>query len=304
MRKKLLLLVIVILTIYTVIDPADAITSAADGLILWYERLLPTLLPFAVLSYILIGSNYIYYISRPLKPLCRIIGINENALFTYIAGSLFGFPMGSKICADLLSRNEISYEEAKILCYTSNNMSPVFISGYILYQELGLNNVTFITFIIIYMIPFIYAILMLRKQPLKYPTKKPTSGSQINFKIIDAGIMNGFETLTKIGGYIMIFSMISSLICIIPISEISRAVLVGFIEITNGIHYIADSGLPKITIYALSITCTSFGGLSGIAQTNSMLSGTALSMSDYVKGKVIISILTGIAALIISACLM
>jgi hypothetical protein len=131
-----------------------------------------------------------------------------------------------------------------------------------------------------------------------YKQKKTASGSYVDFKIIDAGIMNGFETLTKLGGYIMIFSMISSLISKLPLDEIPMAMVIASIEVTGGINCIAKAALSHKMKYVMSVICITFGGISGIAQTSAMLTETDMPILSYIKGKLIITALAGTAAYI------
>lgn len=118
----------------------------------------------------------------------------------------------------------------------------------------------------------------------------------MNFKIIDAGIMNGFETLTRLGGYIMLFSMIASMTGKLPLPPIARLVLTGFTELTNGIGMLPASGLDQKTQYILAMAFTAFGGLSGIAQTSSMICGTGLSLKKYCLAKLLLTAVSGALA--------
>ena len=126
------------------------------------------------------------------------------------------------------------------------------------------------------------------------------SGSQMNFKIIDTGIMDGFETLTRLGGYIMLFSMIASLLQKLPVPRVVTLILTGMVEITNGIAMLPDSGLPQSVQYVLAVVYTAFGGLSGIAQTSSMIRDTPLSIKRYCIAKLLLAACCGLLACLVS----
>ena len=111
----------------------------------------------------------------------------------------------------------------------------------------------------------------------------------MNFKIIDAGIMNGFETLTRLGGYIMLFSMIASITQKLPLSRQIVLLLTGIAEITNGINLLPSYTVSMQRQYILAMTFTAFGGLSGIAQTSSMIKDTELSLKNYCVLKLILA---------------
>lgn len=324
MKKKLIFLCILIFIIYILFFPQDAVTAAADGLVLWYERVLPSLLPFAILSNILIYSGFTGYLVKLLYPLLRLLlPASRNGSFVLLSGFLFGFPMGSKNCAEMLKCGQLEYQEAEILFMVTNNISPVFISGYILCQELHMPSLIPLSYLIIFLPPLAAGRLLFfftgKKQSgsnlspavkksgdsgnssnslysSSTTYKKPASGSQINFKIIDAGIMNGFETLTRLGGYIMLFSMISSMLRLLPLPETTKLILTGLTEITNGIKAVSQSSLTPACRYLLAMTFTAFGGCSGLAQTSSMIKGTGLSIKKYGLFKLLMTLITAVLA--------
>ncbi|MGN0348163.1 MAG: nucleoside recognition domain-containing protein [Roseburia sp.] len=297
---------LLIFILYILCFPKDALDGATFGLLLWYSRVLPTLLPFSILCNILIDSNYITYITRMAAPLLRLfLPVSENGAFVVISGFLFGFPMGSKSCAELLKRKAISKEEGEALFAITNNISPVFINSFVLRQQLHMPKMALISLLILYLPPLILGHILLRRAALTLSKnaggdrqKKPASGSQMNFKIIDAGIMNGFETLTKLGGYIMLFSMLAFLLKKLPIPYPIYLCLTGATEITTGISLLGNSPLGETTRYILAISFTAFGGLSGLAQASSIVRDTALSVKSYLAQKLL---LTAVSTLLAAA---
>ena len=102
-------------------EPAVAAEGARFGLMLWADRLLPSLLPFMILTQLLIRSGYLDAITKKLS-----ISYPHFVLF---AGTLFGFPMGCKLTVDLYERGNLTTEEASLLFIISNQMSPAFVGG-------------------------------------------------------------------------------------------------------------------------------------------------------------------------------
>ena len=64
MKKKLIFLCLLLFIAYILTAPKDAVNAASVGLVLWYTRVLPTLLPFVILSNILMDSNYLQYLNK------------------------------------------------------------------------------------------------------------------------------------------------------------------------------------------------------------------------------------------------
>lgn len=300
MKKTISAILIFLLIFYMLTKPAEAVTAAGNGLVLWYQTILPTLLPFAVLSNLFISSNMFYMLSRFLYPIVRLfLPVSREGTFPVFAGFLFGFPMGSRISAVMLSENKLSYEEASVIFAVTNNMSPVFISSFILHHALKLPQLVIPTFIALYLPAILLGRLLFyrQKKAQNAPHKNTAPGFQVNFKIMDAAIMNGFETLTKLGGYIMLFSIIASLMNHLPLTTIGmKAFAVGLTEITNGIQFTALTPLPIRQKYLLCVAFTAFGGISGLAQTSSMVAESRLPMKNYVIIKSVLCVISVILA--------
>lgn len=131
MKKKLIFLCLLLFIAYILTAPKDAVNAASVGLVLWYTRVLPTLLPFVILSNILMDSNYLQYLNKITAPLVsRLIPVSDNGAFVLLSGFLFGFPIGSKNCAALLASGKITRREADVLFIITNNISPVFVTSF------------------------------------------------------------------------------------------------------------------------------------------------------------------------------
>lgn len=299
MKKKMFILIILLALFYILKYPNITVNAAANGLVLWFERVLPALLPFAILSNIIISADILPALTAKILPFIRfLMPVSSHGAFVLFSGFLFGFPMGSKNCAELLKQNKLTTHEATALFIITNNISPVFIQSYILEQELHLDGYFGISLLILYLPPLVLGRYLLKSGNTKGidTQKKSASRSKINFQIVDAGIMNGFETLTKIGGYIMIFSILASCFSMLPLPEALKLCCIGFTELTNGIHTLSSSTLPQNYQYILAMVFTSFGGFSGIAQTSAMIKDTRLPMGKYIFWKVVLCIITGILA--------
>lgn len=274
--------------LYILIFPEESVHAATLGLNLWYEKMLPTLLPFSILSYIVIHSGILDGFTKVLHHLVKhIFPVSSTGIYPLVAGLLFGFPMGSKITADLVNTGKMSHEEGKRLFCVCNNISPMFIGSYILGDCLHKPDLKLPTYLILYTPPLILYMLQNRHRRFLSPeigarSSKPKKTTSMSFQIIDAGIMNGFETLAKLGGYIIIFAIFAQMTRLLPISDPTlKCILIGFTEITNGISYTAGQRMDFQTAYPLIMAYTAFGGLSGFAQTASMVKESKFSMVPY-----------------------
>ena len=274
------------------------------GLLLWYENILPALLPFTICSNLLLSSGCIDSLIQFGKPVWRIIfGRHSYAAYPVLSGFLFGFPLGSKITADLWREHRLTDGEANVLCAMCNNISPAFVSSYLLLSSLKIQGMTLPTYLLLYLPPFLLGMALLHRQDTISPQKKSASKSNLNFQMIDAGIMNGFETMVKLGGYIMLFSLLVRMIArFANANQWCCLLLTGLLEVTNGIQAASLAALPMKYQYTLAIAITSFGGLSGLAQTASMCKGTSCRMSFYLLFKAAQTVLCTLAAYL-AACI-
>lgn len=213
--------------------------------------------------------------------------------YIILCGFLFGFPIGSKLTADLYRQQRISKEHAQILCVFTNNLSPVFVAAAL--QEILHLKATVSFYLLLYGVPFVYGMLHLfqTRTQTSYKRKNTASRFQMNMQIVDAGIINGFETLLKICGYIMMFSILAQMLRSVSCKHsLIPLLMTGSMEVTNGIAMLGFSDITCRFKYLLALFFLSLNGLSGLFQTASILSQTNLSMDNYCKHKFCILLLT------------
>jgi hypothetical protein len=220
-------------------------------------------------------------------------------IFIISCGFLFGFPIGSKLTADFYQKEAISRERAQILCTFTNNLSPVFVSGYVCTTLFHRTDWILPVYLCLYLPAFCYGMMQLLRHPATdEQLKKPASQFCICMQNVDAGIINSFYTLIKLCGYIILFSILSK--CISHITFLPKPVLLflnGNLEITNGITLLSQTSNTSEVQFVLMILFLSFGGVSGLAQTGSMLSDTDLSLKAYIKHKLLIVLLSTVCAI-------
>lgn len=303
MKKIVYLIIIIGFLFYVLGFPADSVQAASVGLNLWYENMLPTLLPFSILSYILIQSGiFDSFAQAAHRFLGRLFPISSAGIYPLTAGLLFGFPMGSKITADLVQSGKMTREEGQRLFCVCNNISPMFISSFLLNESLKKPQLRTATYLILYVPPLVLYMIWNCKKHFHTPIEKSEKkAASMNFQLIDAGIMNGFETLAKLGGYIILFAILAQMTTLIPINHPTlKCLLIGFTEITNGISYTAKQGFDFAYAYPMMIAYTAFGGLSGVAQTASMVKETEFSMLPYLEMKLLCTAISfGLSLLLI-----
>lgn len=277
--------------------PKQTLLGASEGLLLWFQILLPTLLPYLILTNLMIYTNSITYISYIFGPFFqKLLGVSKSGSFAVLAGFLCGYPVGAKVTADLVRTKKITQNEGKYLLSFCNNTSPAFISSYLVIQNLRDESLLFSTLFILYLSPIICSFLFRKIYHIapsnEYIPESSDSNIYFSFEIFDNCIMNAFETITKVGGYVILFSVLIALGSMTPLAPV-----LAVLEITNGIPCILNTVPDFYISYVLVLALTSFGGFCAIAQTKTMLYDTELSIIPYTIEKLITALVTSLLSL-------
>ena len=273
-----------------VLNSSLVISGASYGLMLWYKNVLPMLLPFMLISGIMVRA--VNSISKKKHSCKKGYGI----LVTIFLGVLCGYPLGAKTCADFIKNDTFDSRIGNIILPLCNNSSPMFISGYIVYRILNKSIPLYEVLFFIYT-PYILVTLISMliyfhtNQKKSYDNKNITKKNATTSKEtnINQYLINTVNQITLVGIYIMICSITIEFIMYIPyINPPFDTFLSGIIEITRGtsdimhLHNITE----KIKI-ALIISITSFGGISSILQTKMVIDNSGLSIFYYTIIKIV-----------------
>ncbi|MBB2183652.1 transporter [Lachnospiraceae bacterium MD1] len=289
---------IILFLFMMVIFPGASFQGASTGLLLWFHNVLPNLLPFIIISNLMIRLNVTRQLSKVFYPvLGRLFGVSCEGCYPIVIGFLSGIPMGAKTTSDLVNENKINRNEGQFLLAMCNNASPMFIIGYIAITQLKLPHIKYALFFILYASAIVSALLwrflndhLENKEETHDKTDNMMLQAQSNpvnpsfsFQLLDNSIMNGFEVVTRIGGYIILFNILAQIIKEVgPDFGFLKAFIMGIVEITTGINQISNTQLHTNIKIVLIVVLTSFGGISGMAQTKSVLGDSGLSMKTYV----------------------
>ena len=310
--SKLYQLLFTALALYLVVlllrYPALSLEYASTGLMLWLKKMVPTLLPFMILSGIMIRMNLTEGFVRLLHPLLHgLFGTSRNGSYTIVMGFLCGFPMGARIVGELYGSGRLSREEGARLLYFCNNIGPVYFLSYVI-PALAIRR-PFLPLLIMYGGPLLYGFLLCRIVPLLrslWPLSKSapaaaavSAAEAFSAKrtpdplplpaALDSAVASGLIGIARLGGYMVFFNLLN--IVFVPFVHVDRTVLQIFrclLEITSGIDCSGQS-----LVYPILVLLP-FGGLSCIAQTYSMICHTDLSVRRYVFHK---TVQTALAAL-------
>lgn len=283
------------ITILILRFPSISITGAQSGLLLWYTQVLPVLLPFLIISSIIVNK-------MNLPPV----------LTTIILGFLCGYPLGAKNVHDYYIQGRFTKHTAQTLLLVSSHASPMFLIGYVCTVQLKNSVPVWLLLSAIYWPPIIYGLFFLLIHIHKHGIDK-TSLMRSNTQCyssynctLDSSIEHALTLICKIGCYIMIYSILCAFLIAFA-NEISTKsclsnwipVFTGLLEMTTGISNICHFNYSQDLKIALVTSIAAFGGFSSMSQISSTIKGTKLSLVPYIPVKFLFAILSGITIMIL-----
>lgn len=279
--------------------PASACSYSALALQLWFEKMIPSLFPFMVLSGLIVRLDLGRAIALPIYPLFgRLYRISRTMCTTLLTGFLFGFPLGAKTVAEQYSLGQLSRLQAQYLLAFCNNIGPVYLLSFAL-PLLGLSGDTenhlLRTAVILafFGIPLSYGLVLrytiyrsmafsAENSPVSARAGSLSSRSKTGalsfIPALDTSVTSACAAITRLGGYMIFFMVCNLLFDKTPFAAFLAPVL----EITSGLA-LAKAALSP----ALFMTMLTFGGLSCFAQTYTCIRETDLSFGNYCLHKLL-----------------
>ena len=265
--------------------PDLTMNYAKKGLSIWYQSMVPALLPMMILTSCMIRLNITGMFASVLHPITkRLYHLSKNGTYALIVGFLCGFPMGAKVICELYSQKKLSKKESEALLPICNNIGPIFMLTYGL--KSFINHHIYVVLILFYILPLIYAFVLFRN--MSFQTIQETTLQKIPFSVaLDDSISDGAAGILSLGGYLMFFSILT----LIPreflhLSDIYTQMYICILEITNGLSYSPD--LPPYILLSL----LQFGGICCIFQTIKYILKTDLSFKKYIQHKSVLTFIT------------
>lgn len=317
----------IFITISLIIFPEQSFHASLRGLNTWWEVVFPSLLPFFIIAELLIRFGVAQFVGVLFEPVMRpLFNVPGVGSFAWIVGMASGYPTGAKITVLLRKKRQISRIEAERLVSFSNASSPLFIFGAIAVgffhrPELG------ILIAISHYIGNLFVGICMRFYKKSSPTKNnklQQDNKHILHKafqkmhrtrlqkkqpigqIIGDSVLSSVQTLLMIGGFIILFSVFTSILQITRITDIIGLIFLPLLQIFHMPITIIPAlvmGLFEITMGAKSITTIhhvpllmqlvlisfilGFHGFSIQAQVASILAESDIRFYPYFIGRIL-----------------
>ena len=305
----------------------ECITLASKGLLIWYQNMIPTLFPFMVLSGFLVRTKISYRIGHLLQPFLGILlPLPSHMLYVVFMGFLCGFPMGAKIVADMMEKEQLSKKEGQYLLSFCNNIGPLYMIGYVI--PLFQFNKPWLILLLMYSIPILFGLFsyirifmhfninlnhkqnmnqkliisnnekeIMKSEYLPRAINCVKKDSYNYLSCFQESLSSALEQITLLGGCMVFFNTL----LIIPIKLLSlisflqpfahiknlQGIFCSFVEIGGGLQQLATQNSITLLSPYILISLLTFGGLSCMIQTFFIIKNTGLNIFTYLKHKTI-----------------
>jgi len=340
MRKDILLflsklIVVLIIFFSLMIFPKQVFEASLRGLNAWWTIVLPALLPFFIMSQVLVALGIVQFLGVLLEPVMRpIFRLPGSGAFVLAVGYTSGAPISAIVTADLRKKHLLTRNEAeRIICFT-NNASPLFMFGAVgvgMFKSLEIGVIIAASH---YLANIFLGLCLRFWAPRNYNMhyNSQTLGIKMAFKtLIESQISNktpfgkvlgdsvrtSLQNLAQIGGFIILFSVIIELLTIFNVIglisvglafllsplmldfQLAKGITSGFVEMTIGAKLIAESASPlHLQVAAVSLIL-GWSGLSIHAQAISMLATTDIRFYPFVIARFFHGIMAAAITLLI-----
>ena len=289
-----------------VIDSKTILNGVSDGLILWYQTLIPSLAPFLLYSSLLktfrIADNFRHRLFYPV-----------------FLGIFSGFPAGAKIICDCMEQGILSKEEGQYLLPLCNNPSM----GYclcLLAPALGIRRFPILVWLCMIGSGGIVSFLLYRQslrssQTIKNTHSKvstftcggkgecqPVPSRTVSFtEAFNEAVISTAKTLLLIAGYVTVFTTMGLYFSKAGFLPAWLCIFVqSILEITTGTLNLKLLPLSKVKKTILGGLSNGLGGLSSLAQTASIINHYELSWSCYFLSKLLQGVLFTLLLLLLT----
>jgi len=262
-----------------ILDSKTALQSAADGIDLCLRTVVPSLLPFFILSGILVsdlsGRNI-----PVLSSLGKLLGMPQGSESLLISAFLGGYPVGAKAVRDAWAAGCLHKTDAQRLLAFCSNAGPAFLFG----MAAPMFSSSLAGWIL-WGIHILSALTVGLLTP-GIPREKMTPFLRTRVSVPDA-LKNGLSVTAQVCGWVILFRILNGFLTrwfLWFLPKTVQTTVMGFLELANGCLSLTSIPSEKLR-FLLCSAMLSFGGICVLMQTLSAAKG--LSPKCYVWGKLL-----------------
>jgi sporulation integral membrane protein YlbJ len=307
------------LTVALIVFSEHGYHATVDGLKLFFEVVFPSLLPFFILSDVLLATGMVHFLGVFFEPLMRpLFDVPGVGSFVFSMGLAAGYPMDAVLTAKFRRQGLCTKVEAERLLAFTNSADPLFIFGAVAVGMFGqpalgaaLAMAHYVSGLGVGVLYRFYG----RGRELSGPEAAPRGSlwrraleamyrarlddGRPMGRVVNEAIAESVATLFMIMCFIVLFSVLLRVleatgamnVVAVPLQGLFRLVglspalaipaLRGFFEIDLGAAAAAHAAAPLIQQLMVVSAIIAWSGLSVHGQVASVLTGTDISMKPY-----------------------
>lgn len=324
LKTVVLAISVTLMAISLISFPQESVDASIRGLDMWWGIVFPSLLPFFIISEMLIGFGVVKFIGVLLEPLMRpLFRVPGVGGFVWAMGMASGYPAGAKLTARMRQEGQLTRVEAERLVSFTNCSNPLFIFGAVSVGFFHNAKLGIILAIAHYLGNLTVGLLMRfhGKNDEKHEKKRPKRNTlrlalsalhqtRINDnrpigKLLGDAVMSSIQTLLMIGGFIILFSVINKMLFHVGITgvlakgvemilsifqlppELSMPLISGIFEITFGSKLVSQVDSASLMQQVMIVSFVlAFSGFSVQAQVASILAQTDIRFKPFFVARI------------------
>lgn len=263
--------------------PEITVAASKEAIRIWMNAVVPSLLPFMLIA---------DYFKRH-----GAASLSGSGIYPVLMAFLSGYPMGAKVAGDSYREGLIDEKGLhRLLCYTMIT-GPAFLTGGVgitFYQSKAIGYILAWSH---YAAAACCGIVLGRGFRLPQKTAALPGLSQSDTPFTDS-VLKSFQTLGIVLAYMILFMIATDfpdqMGMMRQLPEEVSSLCKGILEMTVGCSEIAASQCNLTMKLTATSFVISFGGLSVIGQTMSMLSGCPVTFPEILKIKIVHGIFSAI----------
>lgn len=329
---------ITLLAVLFVADPKTVVDAALAGLRIFLDVVLPSLLPFFILSEFVLGFGLVHFLGVLLEPFMRpLFNVPGAGAFAFSMGLAAGYPMDAVITSRFRKMNMCTRVEGERLLAFTNTADPLFILGAVavgMFKNPAAGGVlAFAHYLSSFTVGFLFRFygrgedadsrgagggpkapergtmphggrrecLLLRAFRAMRQARREDGRAM--GKMLNDAVSESMSTLLKIGGFIMLFSVLSAVmtssglmhLLAAPVGLVLRGVgldpqlapsiVSGIMELDVGTAQAAATTSPLPDRLVVASAIIAWSGLSVFGQVASIVQGADIRMGPYVLAR-------------------
>ena len=266
--------------------PNIMINSSINALLIFREKLFPSIFPFFVLSFLFINMGYPLILNKYFKNITRkIFHLSENTTFILLMSIISGFPSGAKYIVKDYSNNYITKEEGNQLLLFTHFANPLFVLGTC---GILLNSKRLAYKILIcQLLANIILGILVRPKNITITKKKE--------------VVFSTPSLIFMLGSITIFQFFTNCFLLFTNESVFlKTIFTGIMDLTSGINLVPTLSISIELKALLMLIFITFGSLSVHLQVINAIKNTNLSYTNFFIGRILESIIAIILFLLIN----